>query len=109
MNFIKKFSEISIDDVAEVGGKNASLGEMYNELSSEGVLVPNGFATTSAGFWTFLKSNNIDEKIKKLLKTLDREDYKNLSDIGSEARELIMEEKFSKEFSEEIVSAYSDL
>ena len=109
MNFIKKFSEISIDDVAEVGGKNASLGEMYNELSSEGVLVPNGFATTSAGFWSFLKSNNIDEKIKKLLKTLDREDYKNLSDIGSEARELIMEEKFSKEFSEEIVSAYSDL
>ena len=66
MKFIKKFKEISIKNLAEVGGKNASLGEMYNELSSEGVLVPDGFATTSEAFWTFLKSNNIEGKLKNL-------------------------------------------
>ena len=109
MKFIKKFREISIKDVTKVGGKNASLGEMYNELSSEGVLVPDGFATTSEGFWTFLKSNNIEEEIEGLLKKLDRKNYENLSSIGSEARELILRGEFSKEFSEEIVAAYSDL
>ena len=109
MKFIKKFREISIKDVTKVGGKNASLGEMYNELSSEGVLVPDGFATTSEGFWAFLKSNNIEEDIKSLLKKLDRKNYENLSNIGSEARELILAGEFSKEFSEEILAAYSDL
>ena len=109
MKFIKKFKEISIKNLAEVGGKNASLGEMYNELSSEGVLVPDGFATTSEAFWTFLKSNNIEGKLKNLLKQLNRENYKNLSEIGSEARKLILEAEFSKEFSEEIISAYKDL
>ncbi|APS38760.1 phosphoenolpyruvate synthase [Salegentibacter sp. T436] len=109
MKFIKKFREISIKDVTKVGGKNASLGEMYNELSSEGVLVPDGFATTSEGFWTFLKSNNIEEEIKILLKKLDRKNYENLSSIGSEARELILRGEFSKEFSEEIIAAYNDL
>ncbi|UBZ07492.1 phosphoenolpyruvate synthase [Salegentibacter mishustinae] len=109
MKFIKKFREISIKDVTKVGGKNASLGEMYNKLSSEGVLVPDGFATTSEGFWAFLKSNNIEEDIKSLLKKLDRKNYENLSSIGSEARQLILAGHFSKEFSEEILEAYSDL
>ncbi|WP_037316694.1 phosphoenolpyruvate synthase [Salegentibacter sp. Hel_I_6] len=106
MKFIKKFREISIKDVAKVGGKNASLGEMYNELSSEGVLVPDGFATTSEAFWTFLKTNKIEEKLKGLLKTLDRKSFENLSIVGAEARKLILAGEFSKEFSEEIISAY---
>ncbi|MBZ9728584.1 phosphoenolpyruvate synthase [Salegentibacter sp. JZCK2] len=109
MKFIKKFRELSIKDVAEVGGKNASLGEMYNELSSEGVLVPDGFATTSEAFWIFIKSNNIEEKIKSLLKNLDRDNFENLSRIGAEARELILTGSFSEDFSEEIITAYRDL
>ena len=52
---IKKFSEIGITDVGVVGGKNESLGEMYNQLTSKGVTIPNGFATTSYAFWEFLK------------------------------------------------------
>jgi len=109
MKFIKKFRELSIKNVAEVGGKNASLGEMYNELSSEGVLVPDGFATTSEAFWTFLKSNNIEEKIKNLLKKLNRKNFENLSSIGAEARGLILSGNFSDDFSEEIISAYREL
>ena len=50
---IKKFNELGIKDVASVGGKNASLGEMYNALTSKGVKIPNGFATTSFAFWEF--------------------------------------------------------
>ncbi|PRX42949.1 phosphoenolpyruvate synthase [Salegentibacter salegens] len=109
MKFIKKFRELAIKDVAEVGGKNASLGEMYNELSSEGVLVPDGFATTSEAFWIFIRSNNIEEKIKELLKKLDRDNFKNLSSIGAEARQLILSGNFSKDFSDEIISAYGEL
>lgn len=52
--FIEPFEEIEISDVPYVGGKNASLGEMYNQLTSQGVKVPNGFATTSHIFWSFL-------------------------------------------------------
>jgi pyruvate,water dikinase len=109
MKFIKKFRELSIKDVAKVGGKNASLGEMYNELSSEGVLVPDGFATTSKAFWSFLKLNNTEEKIKNLLVKLNRDNFENLSSIGAQARELILSGDFSEDFSEEIITAYRDL
>ncbi len=56
--FIKKFKEIHIDDIAAVGGKNSSLGEMLTRLSSKGINVPDGFATTAFAFWTFLDYNN---------------------------------------------------
>ena len=59
---IKFFDEISINDVEEVGGKNASLGEMYSKLQKKGVLVPNGFATTSYAYNTFLSQNNVQDK-----------------------------------------------
>ena len=63
---VKKFSDIGIKDISTVGGKNASLGEMYNQLSLKGVRVPNGFATTSVVFWQFLKENNYPIIQKKL-------------------------------------------
>ena len=53
--YIKKFSEIHITDVPAVGGKNASLGEMFNELSSKGIVIPNGFATTAIGVSLFFR------------------------------------------------------
>ncbi|WP_338039063.1 PEP/pyruvate-binding domain-containing protein [Maribacter litopenaei] len=56
---IKKFSQIGIKDISSVGGKNASLGEMYNQLLPQGVHIPNGFASTSTAFWNFLKENDI--------------------------------------------------
>lgn len=107
--FIKKFSEILIDDVAEVGGKNASLGEMYNKLSSKGITVPNGFATTAFAFRTFLQENKLDTKLKTLLNELDREKFSNLKEIGSKARALIMDGEMSTNFTKEISEAYSEL
>lgn len=107
--FVKKFSEITIEDVPLVGGKNASLGEMFNELDSEGVQVPNGFATTSNAFRTFLKENQLDTKLKELMSQLDRENFKNLDDLGAKARKAIEAGNFSSEFSEAILKAYAEL
>ncbi|OZV69796.1 phosphoenolpyruvate synthase [Winogradskyella aurantia] len=106
---IKKFSEIGINDVDIVGGKNASLGEMYNQLTSKGVSIPNGFATTSAAFWEFLKENNIQTALEDLLKDLNRETYANLEHIGKQARTLILNGKLSPTFSKEITEAYTHL
>ena len=108
-SLIKKFSEVGIKDVSSVGGKNASLGEMYNELTSKGVRIPNGFATTSFAFWEFLKENNIQTQLENILKKLDRTIYSNLEEIGKEARSLILSSTFSEAFSEEIIKAYSTL
>lgn len=106
---IKKFNEIAINDIGVVGGKNASLGEMYTKLTSKGVCVPNGFATTSAAFWEFLKENEIQEALKMLLTQLDRESYSNLETIGEKARNYILNGTFSASFSDEIKSAYQNL
>lgn len=106
---VKKFSEIGIRDIAQVGGKNASLGEMYNQLTLKGVSIPNGFATTSAAFWEFLKDNNIQIKLESLLKQLDRKQYSNLEIIGKQARDLIASGSFSVSFSQEIIKAYNNL
>ena len=106
---IKKFNELGIKDVASVGGKNASLGEMYNALTSKGVKIPNGFATTSFAFWEFLKKNEIQEPVEKILSQLDRETYTNLAEIGKQARKLILEASFSNSFSKEIFDAYVSL
>lgn len=64
--FIRWFKEIGIRDVGLVGGKNASLGEMYRELTSTGIRVPNGFAVTAEGYWHFLKTSGLKEKIPAL-------------------------------------------
>jgi len=108
-SFIKKFSAIGINDVSEVGGKNASLGEMYNKLSSKGIAIPNGFATTAFAFRTFLQENKLDGKLKDLLDQLDREKFSNLRSIGNNARTLIMHAKISDNLAKEIVGAYRDL
>jgi pyruvate, water dikinase len=106
---IKKFKEIRIQDITTVGGKNASLGEMFNELSMEGVKVPDGFATTAEAFRRFLQENNLEEPLEKLLEALDRNEYSNLSSIGARARDLIMKAEFFPALSAEILNAYEHL
>jgi len=106
---IKKFKELRIEDIIQVGGKNASLGEMFNEMAAEGIRVPDGFATTAQAFWLFLKENEIEDKLVLLLKDLDRKQFSNLSEIGSQARQLIVNGEFSKSFSEAILVAYKEL
>ncbi|QQX76173.1 MULTISPECIES: phosphoenolpyruvate synthase [Aequorivita] len=106
---IKTFDEIHISDIAQVGGKNASLGEMYNEMTAEGIAIPNGFATTAFAYWEFLRENDIENKLVLLLKNLDRKTFSNLSEIGNQARKLILSGQFSRAFSQAIISFYGQL
>ena len=108
-NFTKKFKDITIADLPDVGGKNSSLGEMYSNLSAKGVSVPNGFASTALAFWTFLDYNKLWERLLQLLHRLDRNSYSNLKEIGSEARELLMEADMPFEISEAILNEYREL
>ncbi len=107
--FIKKYSEIRSNDITKVGGKNASLGEMYTQLASKGINVPNGFATTAEAFNLFLKENNLKKSLENTLGKLDRTNYSNLNNVGREARELIHSGTFSEKFSNAIIEAYKNL
>ena len=106
---IKPFQKITLKDLPEVGGKNASLGELYNNLSAKGIMVPDGFATTATAFWDFLTENKIDHELVLLLKNLDRKKYANLREIGKKAREVIMNASLSKQLQNNIRKAYRDL
>ena len=109
MKFIKFFNELSIEDVPRVGGKNASLGEMYRKLSSQGIRVPNGFATTAYAYNYFLKQSGLKNKIKKILKGLDTRNVKDLIIRSAQVRQAILKTKFPKDLAEEIISAYHKL
>ena len=103
------FDEINIKDIPLVGGKNASLGEMYNNLTEKGISVPNGFAVTSFSYWEFLEKSGLKKKIKEAVKNLDINDIKNLSQVGAKVRHLILEAKFPAELSKEIEESYNKL
>ena len=107
--FIKKFSEISINDIESVGGKNASLGEMINNLSSLGINVPDGFATTSYAFQEFLIANELDKKIPELLKKLDVNSISNLKKTGSNIRNLILKANIPSELLKSIEEAWTNI
>ena len=103
------FDEISIKDIPLVGGKNASLGEMYNNLTTKGISVPNGFAVTSFSYWEFLDKTGLRKKIKETVKNLDINDIKNLSQVGAKVRKMILGASFPKELSKEIEDSYTKL
>ncbi len=88
---IRWFDEIGIGDVALVGGKNASLGEMYRELTPKGVKVPNGFAVTADAYRYFLRETGVDRRLREVLQGLDTRDIENLRQRGRQARDLILE------------------
>jgi pyruvate,water dikinase len=106
MKLIKHFSEIKINDISSVGGKNASLGEMYSLLSTKGILVPEGFAVTSEGYSQFLTENKLTPVLSSLLAELDIKSFNNLSAIGKQIRTKIMESTFPKSLEKEIIKAY---
>ena len=108
-DFVKKFKDISISDIPEVGGKNASLGEMYSKLSEKGIAVPDGFATTAFAFWTFLDYNKLWERLLHLLSSLDRKNFSNLKDVGAKARQYIMKGEMPEEIAEAITRSYKEL
>jgi pyruvate,water dikinase len=103
------FNQISIIDIDKVGGKNASLGEMYNQLNPIGINIPNGFAVTAEGYRLFRKANGIEKPLEELLLSLDTKEYSNLSSIGEKARTLILSATIPEEISAEIRDAYQEL
>ena len=109
MKHIKWFNEIGIEDVAIVGGKNASLGEMYQELTPEGVKIPNGFAITADAYIYLLKSSGIIKKLKELMSDLDKDNVIDLSERGKLARELILGAEIPDDLWEEIKLSYDKL
>jgi len=106
---IKWFKEITIEDVAQVGGKNASLGEMYQSLTSEGVRVPNGFAVTSHAYTYVLDANNAWEKLHALLDNLDVNNVDALQSAGKKCREIVYNAKLPDDLREDILQAYKKL
>lgn len=108
-NYIKKFSEISIADIAEVGGKNASLGEMFTQLTAKGLLIPNGFAVTVSAFRYFMKYNGLEEKLHVLMAGLDKVNFSNLSKTGAKARKLILDGIMPADLQMAVIDAYDYL
>ena len=88
--YVRWFAEVGLDDVAEVGGKNASLGEMIRELSSSGVAVPDGFAVTTEAYRVFLQHASLDRSIPQMLAGLDTRDVDALRDHGFRVRHAIL-------------------
>ena len=84
-------------DLAQVGGKNASLGEMIRELTSKGVRIPDGYAVTAAAYRYLLESAGITSQIQKILSDLDTHDMKNLSERGKKIRSLIYNAELPKD------------
>jgi pyruvate, water dikinase len=109
MRYIIPFSEIGIEDVPQVGGKNASLGEMYRNLSSSGIKVPNGFATTSDAYRDFIKKNDLHDRIEKCLQDMDQQDVKSLASTGKQIRSWILHAELPAELEHAIVAAYDIL
>jgi len=107
--FILWFDELSIDDVPLVGGKNASLGEMYRNLTSKGVSVPNGFAVTAHAYHYLLEKAGIRGRIKDILSDLNVSNMKNLAERGLRVRETILQAEFPEELNEAIIEAYGRL
>ena len=110
MNEYTKFlKEIDNSQVALVGGKNASLGEMYQKLSDKGINIPNGFAVTAHGYWVYLNSNNLFEKLQSTLDKLDTKDFTNLPEIGETCRNLLLGGSIPEDLGKAIISAYKIL
>ncbi|HFQ80080.1 MAG TPA: phosphoenolpyruvate synthase [Desulfobacterales bacterium] len=103
------FDEIGIDDVPMVGGKNASLGEMYQHLTAKGVAVPHGFAITAYAYRYLLKAAGVEQAIKDALAGLDTSDMKNLQERGAKVRHIIETAEFPDDLRQAIAEGYAKM
>lgn len=109
MLLVRWFEEIGIEDVPLVGGKNASLGEMYRELAAKGVKVPNGFAVTAQAYWDFLRESGLEATIREMLKDLDARDLADLRRRGSRIRQAMLATSLPHTLECAILDAYARL
>ena len=103
------FAAVGIEAIADVGGKNASLGEMIRELGDQGVRVPGGFATTAAAYRHLLRSNGLIGPLQELLGALDADDLAALQHAGKAARHLLLEAALPADLTDAILAAYRQL
>jgi pyruvate, water dikinase len=103
------FSDLTLADIDQVGGKNASLGEMVRNLTSAGVRVPNGFATTADAYRSFLAGGGLAEMIKAELAVLDTDDIEQLAAVGRKIRTAVSEQPFPANLEADIRAAYTRL
>lgn len=104
--FIIWLRDLSIKDIPIVGGKNASLGEMYRYLTKKGIQIPNGFAVSSSAFWYFLEKNGIKKRLKEIFTSYDLNSVRGVNEAGKRARNLILKAQFPETLEKEIVRNY---
>ncbi|MEK7989684.1 MAG: phosphoenolpyruvate synthase [Thiotrichaceae bacterium] len=108
-SYVIGFASLTLDDVATVGGKNASLGEMVSHLNNLGVSVPNGFATTAFAFNQFIQQDSLQQRIYDSLNNLDIDDVETLTKVGQQIRQWVMDTPFHPELEQAIKQAYQQL
>jgi pyruvate, water dikinase len=108
-NMIVWLNTIGMNDIGRVGGKNASLGEMIQELSSAGIKVPGGFATTAQAYQSFLQHNKLIEKIQQAMNQVNVEDVTALAKTGQQIRQWIIDAPFEPTFEEAIRNAWQQM
>src|SRR5262249_33106785 len=108
MDYVRWFQSLSMKDVPLVGGKNASLGEMFSTLKGKKIDVPNGFAITADAYWDFLRSNHIDEQMRDVLDK-HRKGKLSLEKTGSLIRGFFLKGHFSDAFVSAVKKAYREL
>jgi len=108
-NYIRWFNELTIDDVPLVGGKNASLGEMYRELTPQGIQIPNGFAVTAKAYRYLLEQAGAWQLLHQALDDLNPEDVGDLARRALKAREIIYAAPFPADLEDQILKAYAKL
>jgi len=107
--YVIKLEELGMTDVETVGGKNASLGEMISNLSSLGVTVPGGFATTAAAYRDFLAADGLDQKINDLLASLNVDDIDALTSAGGSIRQWILDTPLPKDLMQAVRVAWDEM
>src|SRR3972149_2860142 len=107
--FIYWFSELGIQDVPAVGGKNASLGEMFSNLTGKGVRIPDGYAISAYAYNHYVESTGVRQEIEKLLKGLDVRKLEDLARRGDQIRTLIRGTPLPKNLEKEILASYDEL
>jgi pyruvate,water dikinase len=108
-NYIRWFNELTIDDIPLVGGKNASLGEMYRELTPQGIQIPNGFAVTAEAYRYVLDQANGWDKLHQALDDLNPDDVTDLAKRALKAREIIYAAPFPEDLEQQIIEAFAQL
>src|SRR5687767_8882579 len=108
-SYILLLEQVGINDIHIVGGKNASLGEMLQHLTSLGIKIPGGFVITTNAYNQFVQHNNLDAQIKELVKTIDYSNIESLRRAGLSVRNLIRNSRFPAELSQQIIDAYHTL